>query len=78
MSIIYSTPSARFGAHEWRIEVRRDDNERRNEIIPVFRRVGFQTWSFPSDFPGDWPKGLFRLAMDHVEALGAAVSGRLS
>ncbi len=60
-TVIYATDPQRFGRTEWRLEVWESSDETR--------------WRLPAEHAGDWPKSLFKLAVENVIKLADALRG---
>lgn len=72
--ILYTTPAYRIGRHEWRIEVREATEFDQNSVVPVWRRAGMSgSWYEPADFSGEWPRGLFKLTVEHITEIAKYV-----
>ena len=56
-----TTPILTIGRHEWRIELVQINGEAR--IVPKWRRVGWDSWNYPSEFPGPVPAGVLSFAL---------------
>ena len=73
--ILYSTPPARHGRFEWRIEVRHTLEYDQNSVIPTWRKAGTDgAWQDPADFSQPWPAMLFKMAIEHVTDIAAHVA----
>lgn len=58
---LYATPPILIGRHEWRVQVTLLDGEL--QCIPVWRRVGFEDWQYPTSFAGPVPAGVLSYAL---------------
>jgi hypothetical protein len=74
-TVIYATDPQRFGRTEWRLEVWESSDDSPRIIVPVFRGLSETRWRLPAEHAGDWPKSLFKLAVENVIKLADALRG---